>query len=226
MQEMHTLQQSLHQHQYAEPPHDASDHVEDDDPTAVEAEAACLWAEAARRAAAGGGGGRGRGGGRGHDAGFGNFGGANRRPQFFGHAQRVPIGGAADFDVDDHSDSSDERGAGPHIHPSGYDAHGGASFGHFRNYGDNHFGGHDGYRDRGRHDHARRRDDDGLGKVKVSIPPFSGKENADAYFEWETKVDQIFDLYDYPTEKKAKLAAIEFEGYPVTWWNQIRAEYQ
>ncbi|KAF0922007.1 hypothetical protein E2562_021595 [Oryza meyeriana var. granulata] len=41
----------------------------------------------------------------------------------------------------------------------------------------------------------------------------SGKENADAYFEWETKVEQIFDLYDYPAEKKAKLAAIEFKGY-------------
>jgi hypothetical protein len=65
-----------------------------------------------------------------------------------------------------------------------------------------------------------------LGKVKVSIPPFSGKKNADAYFEWETKVDQIFDLYDYPAEKKAKLAAIEFKGYAITWWNQIRAEYQ
>ena len=49
-----------------------------------------------------------------------------------------------------------------------------------------------------------------MGKVKVFIPPFSWKENVDAYFEWETKVDQIFDLYDYPTEKKAKLAAIEF----------------
>ena len=83
------------------------------------------------------------GGGRGHDAGFGNFGGANRRPQFFGHARRVPIGGAADFDVNDNSDSSDERGAGPHIHPGGYDAHGGASFGRFRNYGDNQFGRHD-----------------------------------------------------------------------------------
>ena len=44
MQEMHTLQQSLHQHQYAEPPHDASNHVEDDDPTALEAEATCLRA--------------------------------------------------------------------------------------------------------------------------------------------------------------------------------------
>ena len=137
MQEMHTLLQYLQQ-QHAEPPHDASDHVEDDDPTALEAEAAPLRAKAARRATTGGGGG-----GRGHDAGFGNFGGANRRPQFFGHAWRVPLGGAIDFDVDDHSDSSDERGAGPHIHPGGYDAHGGASFGRFRNYGDNQFGRHD-----------------------------------------------------------------------------------
>ena len=76
-----------------------------------------------------------------------------------------------------------------HKYPSGYDAHGGANFGRFRNFGDNQFGEHDGYRDRGLHDHACHRDDDGLGKVKVSIPPFNGKENADAYFERETKVD-------------------------------------
>jgi hypothetical protein len=65
-----------------------------------------------------------------------------------------------------------------------------------------------------------------LGKVKVSIPPFSRKENADAYFEWETKVDQIFDFYNYLAAKKAKLAAIEFKGYAITWWNQIHADYQ
>jgi hypothetical protein len=64
-----------------------------------------------------------------------------------------------------------------------------------------------------------------LSKVKVSIPPFSSKENADYYFEWETKVEQIFDLYEYPAEKKAKLAAIEFKGYAITLWNQIYTEY-
>ncbi|XP_066365236.1 uncharacterized protein [Miscanthus floridulus] len=84
-----------------------------------------------------------------------------------------------------------------------------------------HGGGHHGYRDR-----HRRRNDDGLRNVKVSIPPFSGQENADAYFEWETKVEQIFDLYEYSAEKKAKLAAIEFKGYAITWWNQVRTEYQ
>jgi hypothetical protein len=60
----------------------------------------------------------------------------------------------------------------------------------------------------------------------VSIPPFTGKEDVDAYFEWETKVEQIFDLYDYPIEKKAKLAGIEFKGYAITWWNQVRAEFR
>jgi hypothetical protein len=60
----------------------------------------------------------------------------------------------------------------------------------------------------------------------VSIPPLTGKEDADAYFEWQTKVEQIFDLYDYPIEKKAKLAAIEFKGYAITWWNQVRAEFR
>ncbi|XP_066320349.1 uncharacterized protein [Miscanthus floridulus] len=84
-----------------------------------------------------------------------------------------------------------------------------------------HGGGHHGYRDR-----HRCRNDDGLRNMKVSIPPFSGQENADAYFEWETKVEQIFDLYEYSAEKKAKLAAIEFKGYAITWWNQVRTEYQ
>ncbi|XP_066374964.1 uncharacterized protein [Miscanthus floridulus] len=84
-----------------------------------------------------------------------------------------------------------------------------------------HGGGHHGYRDR-----HRRRNDDGLRNMKVSIPPFSGQENADAYFEWETKVEQIFDLYEYSAEKKAKLAAIEFKGCAITWWNQVRTEYQ
>ncbi|XP_062230062.1 uncharacterized protein LOC133927630 [Phragmites australis] len=80
---------------------------------------------------------------------------------------------------------------------------------------------HHGYRDR-----RRRRDDDGLSNVKVSIPKFNGKENADDYFEWETKVDQIFDLYTYPPVKKAKLAAIEFTGYAITWWNQVCADFR
>ena len=85
---------------------------------------------------------------------------------------------------------------------------------------DHRHGVHHGYRDR-----HRCRDDDGLSKVKVSIPKFNGKESADDYFEWETKVDQIFDFYTYPPVKKAKLVAIEFTCYAITWWNQVCADF-
>jgi hypothetical protein len=106
--------------------------------------------------ATGGGGVRGCGGGRVLDAGFGNFGGVNRRPQFFGRARHVPVRGAVDFNVDDHSDYSDEQGAGPHGHRGGYDAHGGANFSCFGNYGDNQFGKHGGYRDQRCRNHEHR----------------------------------------------------------------------
>ncbi|WVZ75954.1 hypothetical protein U9M48_023966, partial [Paspalum notatum var. saurae] len=105
----------------------------------------------------------------------------------------------------------------PYGRRGAYDDHGDDNFGRF--------GAHGHYGDHHRRHSARCHNGDGLSKVKVSIPPFSGKENADDYFEWETKVEQIFDLYEYPAEKKAKLAAIEFKGYAITWWNQIRTEY-
>jgi hypothetical protein len=215
MQQLQALQHDLHHAPNMEDQPDNEEHDEDNDPAALEA-------EAARRAAAEGGG-RGRGAGRGHGAGFGNFGAPNTRPQFFGRAQRVPVGGAAGFDGDTNFGYRDDHRTGYHGHHGGYDDRGGG--GHFGAFGDHQFAGDDGHRDRRRGDPERRRGEDGLGKVKVSIPTFNSKENADSYYEWETKVEQIFDLYDYPAEKKAKLAALEFKGYAITWWNQIRAEY-
>eukprot|EP00267_Zea_mays_P054377 XP_020407608.1 nucleolar protein 3-like [Zea mays] len=185
---------------------DNEEHVEDDDPAALEA-------EAARRAAARGGG-RGRGAGRGHGAGFGNFGAPNMRPQFFGRAQRVLVGGTAGFDGEPNFGYQDDHRAGYHGRRGGYDDRRG---GHFGAFGDHQFAGDDGHRDQHRGDPERRRGKDGLGKVKVSIPAFNNKENADSYYEWETKVEQIFDLYEYPAEKKAKLATLEFKGYAITW---------
>jgi hypothetical protein len=229
MQGMQAIQLSLQQ-QRGEPPPVDNDHIEDENPFASAAEDARLRAEAAHRATAGGDGhdagrDRGRGGVQRHATGFGSFG-AHRGLQNFGRAWRVPIGGAADFDFDENSDYGDDgRHGGFAAHGGGYNDRGGAPLCHFGAFGDQHFGGNDGHRDRRRGDHERRRNDDGLGKVKISIPSFNGKENDDSYYEWETKVDQIFDLYEYPAEKKVKLAAIEFKGYAITWWNQICAEY-
>ncbi|WVZ63528.1 hypothetical protein U9M48_013153 [Paspalum notatum var. saurae] len=163
----------------------------------------------------------GHGGGRGREfaAAFDNFAGGRGRgfAAGFGRARRVSVGDPTDFDAETFSNYSAEHGSDPYGHRGPYDDHGDDNFGRFGARG--HYGDH-----RRRHP-ERRHNDDGLNKVKVFIPPFSGKENADDYFEWEIKVEQIFHLYEYPAEKKAKLAAIEFKGYAITWWNQIRTEY-
>nr|XP_034591764.1 uncharacterized protein LOC117853544 [Setaria viridis] len=198
MQGMQQLQQSIQQQCGEPPPHDN----EDDD-----------------HHGGGGAGGRGGGRGRGFAAGFDNFAGGCGR-EFaagFGRARCVPVGDPTDFDAETLSNYSAEHGGAPYGRRGGYDDHGGDNFGRF--------GARGRYGDHRLCHHERHHNDDGLSKVKVSIPPFSGKENADDYFEWETKVEQIFDLYEYPAEKKEKLAAIEFKGYAITWWNQIRTEY-
>ena len=113
MQQLQALQHDLRHAPNMEGQPDNEEYVEDDDPAALEAEAAC-------RAAAGGGG-RGRGAGRGHGASFGNFGAPNMRPQFFGRAQRVPIGGAAGFDGDPNFGYLDGHRAGYHGCHGAYD---------------------------------------------------------------------------------------------------------
>jgi hypothetical protein len=82
MQGMQALQLSLQQQQRSEPPANDNDHIEDDDPSALEAEAACLQADAAHRVDTGGGGGCGCGDGRGLHTSFGNLCGINRGRNF------------------------------------------------------------------------------------------------------------------------------------------------
>jgi hypothetical protein len=88
----------------------------------------------------------------------------------FGRARRVPIGDPTDFNAETLSNYSAEHVA--------YDNHVHDNFGRFGARG--RYGDH-----RWRHP-EQRHNDDGLSKVKVSIPPFSTKENAADYFEWET----------------------------------------
>ena len=63
--------------------------------------------------------------------------------------------------------------------------------------------------------------DDGIGRVKITIPPFSGRCEPEDYLEWEMRVEQIFDAHRYTEEKKVQLAGIEFTGYALVWWIQI-----
>jgi hypothetical protein len=60
--------------------------------------------------------------------------------------------------------------------------------------------------------------DDKFGKLKFTIPKFTGDDDADAYFSWAIKVDKIFRMHNYSEEKKVAMASLEFEGYANIWW--------
>lgn len=75
---------------------------------------------------------------------------------------------------------------------------------------------------RGRH-HRRDRDDR-LEGVKVKVPKFQGKNDPEAYLEWEMKVEQIFQCHHYSEEKKVKIASLEFSDYALIWWDQLQKE--
>uniref|UniRef100_A0A2N9I8P5 CCHC-type domain-containing protein n=1 Tax=Fagus sylvatica TaxID=28930 RepID=A0A2N9I8P5_FAGSY len=55
----------------------------------------------------------------------------------------------------------------------------------------------------------------------MKIPSFQGKNDPEAYLEWEKKVELIFECHNYSEEKKVKLAVIEFTDYAIIWWDQL-----
>src|SRR3989442_4338292 len=66
--------------------------------------------------------------------------------------------------------------------------------------------------------------DNDLTSIKMRIPTFEGKNNAEEFIEWERKVEQIFECHNYSEEKKSVLAAVEFKGYATFWWDQLKVQ--
>ena len=54
-----------------------------------------------------------------------------------------------------------------------------------------------------------------LGNIKMKISSFQGKNDLEAYLEWEKKVELIFECHNYSKEKKVKLVVIEFIDYVI-----------
>ena len=73
----------------------------------------------------------------------------------------------------------------------------------------------------GRHRETRNQEDNNLRNIKMKIPSFQGKNDPEAYFEWERKVELVFDCHNYSENKKVKLAAIGFSDYATVWWDQL-----
>ena len=57
--------------------------------------------------------------------------------------------------------------------------------------------------------------------IQLKIPNFEGKNDLEAYLEWEKKIDWIFDCHSYFEQIKVKLVMIEFTAYAMIWWDQI-----
>ncbi|RDY00740.1 hypothetical protein CR513_16042, partial [Mucuna pruriens] len=68
---------------------------------------------------------------------------------------------------------------------------------------------------------GKPRRDNYLGNIKMTIPTFQGKNDPEVYLEWERKVEQMFDYYNYSKEKKVKLAIVEFTDYASILWDQF-----
>ena len=65
------------------------------------------------------------------------------------------------------------------------------------------------------------RQDNSMSGFKLKLPTFKGRNDADEYLEWETKVEQVFNCYNYSDEKKVKLAIVGLIDYALVWWETL-----
>ena len=72
-------------------------------------------------------------------------------------------------------------------------------------------------------DRLRREErmDSNINFIKMKIPAFKGRNDAETFMEWERKVERIFECHNYSEIKKVKLAAVEFTDYALVWWDQL-----
>jgi len=83
---------------------------------------------------------------------------------------------------------------------------------------------------RGRHrshtrPYSQRREKDRRSqKVSISFLYFHGKDNVEAYLDWEMKVEQLFACHHISEERKAPLAILSFQGYALYWWTSLVRE--
>jgi hypothetical protein len=63
--------------------------------------------------------------------------------------------------------------------------------------------------------------DDPYAKIKLTIPSFSGKYDADGYLDWEMTVEQKFNAHLVPEQHRVRQATSEFKDFAIVWWNGL-----
>jgi len=62
-------------------------------------------------------------------------------------------------------------------------------------------------------------------EVRVDLPYFHGKENVEAYLDWEMKVEeQLFSCHRVSEERKVPLATLSFQGNAMYWWTALERD--
>ncbi|KAH0701897.1 hypothetical protein KY285_016175 [Solanum tuberosum] len=64
--------------------------------------------------------------------------------------------------------------------------------------------------------------DIGINSIKNNLPPFTRECNPDAYLEWESLCERIFQVNDLTKVKKCCFAIAQFEGFAITWWEYMK----
>jgi hypothetical protein len=59
-----------------------------------------------------------------------------------------------------------------------------------------------------------------VAKLKLTIPPFEGRYNPDAYLTWELEVEQRFSCLNYPEDRRVCAATCEFTDFTSVWWSE------
>ena len=59
--------------------------------------------------------------------------------------------------------------------------------------------------------------DGNLTNIKLKIPSFQGRNDSEAYLEWEKKMESIFHYYHYTEEKMVKLTNFEVTDNAIIW---------
>ena len=71
---------------------------------------------------------------------------------------------------------------------------------------------------------ARKERKESPREVRVDLPYFHGKENLEAYLDWEMKVEQLFACHRVSEERKVPLVTLSFQDNALYWWTTLERE--
>nr|KYP56359.1 hypothetical protein KK1_002597 [Cajanus cajan] len=58
-------------------------------------------------------------------------------------------------------------------------------------------------------------------EYKVDLPQFHGKNDVEAYLDWEIKVRELFAFHRVSEERKVPFVTLSFQGYAMYWWTSL-----